>query len=162
MSEAHVLYATANGTGFVKLVGELRYPSAPTLAAFLDRLFRRGGLTQVVVDLTEATSIDSTHLGLVAKVANYALEHLERPAILVTDHEDITEILRSVGFDRVFTLFDQGVPPPGELEEVPQMPSDDRALAATLLDAHRTLIGLNEDNRQRFKDVVELLERKDN
>lgn len=164
MAEGQILHARgADGIHVLRLLGEVRYPLAPALDAYLQRLFRPGGEAPAgfVIDLRETGAIDSTHLGLLARLATRLRKAGAPRPTLVTGRPDITEVLLSMGFDEEFSLVGpDGAPPPGvDGESVGGAGDvDDAALGATVLDAHRALMALNERNRDQFADVVAALE----
>jgi hypothetical protein len=60
-----------------------------------------------VIDLTETRSIDSTTLGLLAKLSILSRQKVGLLPTVVTTHEDITRLLQSMGFDQVFNIVDR-------------------------------------------------------
>ena len=166
MPEGRILHAERDGIHVLRLAGEVRYPLAPALDAWLRRLFEGGAAPRgFVIDLAETEAIDSTHLGLLARVSKRLRQAGAPRAVIVTGRPDITEVLLSMGFDEEFQLVDaQGRPAAaalgGESETVAEGggEADDAMLADTVLDAHRALIELNERNREQFADVVAALE----
>ena len=158
MANGQVLHASLDGVHALQLCGEIRYPLSPSLDRFLQQLFSGPAPKGFVVDLTETTVIDSTNLGLLARIAN-GMERLGGPkAVLVSNRKDINEVLVSMGFDEVFTLVDSLEPLPAPGHVVPLRETDAQALARTILEAHRTLMELNERNRDVFQNVAALLE----
>ena len=80
------------------------------------------------------------------------------PVTLVSDRDDINEILYNMGFDEVFDIVADTAPPSAEARALPIASPDGARLSRTMLEAHRTLMAMNERNRQEFADVVSLLE----
>lgn len=166
MPEGRILHAERDGIHVLRLLGEVRYPLAPALDAWLRRLFEGDAPRGFVIDLAQTQAIDSTHLGLLARVAKRLRQAGAPRAVIVTGRPDITEVLLSMGFDEEFQLVDaQGRPAAaalgGEGETVAEDSGDDAddlAMADTVLDAHRALMELNERNREQFADVVAALE----
>lgn len=158
-----ILHARSGGIHVLRLLGEVRYPLAPALDAWLRKLFeedpRPAGF---VIDLSETEAIDSTHLGLLARLNNRLRQAGAPRATLVTGRPDISEVLMSMGFDEEFNLVGpdgQPVVPEGfTVAEGDADEADDEALASTVLEAHQALMNLNERNREQFKDVVAILE----
>jgi anti-anti-sigma regulatory factor len=153
----------------LKLVGTIRYaslrdtsPSTAGFQAFLKRCFQWRDYDQVLIDLTETDSIDSTNLGLLAQIARFTLAQWQRRPTLLSTREDINAILESVGFDQVFCIIHelprQALP---ELENVPAVPTPEHEDRHTVLEAHRALMAISEKNQAMFKDVVEVLEKQD-
>jgi anti-anti-sigma factor len=160
MATGSLFYARHQRTYVLKLVGELRYTLGEALNAFLDRLFKQEDFDRILIDLTEAVSIDSTILGLLAKVANFMGERFGRKPILVSTNADINQLLDSVGFYEVFIVAEQLDLSNEGLRPLSVPAPSEEAMAATLLEAHTLLSELNEDNRLLFKDVVEALREK--
>lgn len=157
MDTGTVFYAKQDHTYILKLVGEIRYTLGYSLDTFLNRLFERKDFNDILIDLTETTSIDSTSLGLLAKVANFMRDRFSKKTTIISSNEDVNQILDSVGFYEVFTICDDGK---AGLEEGQQLPTADPSqtqMTKTVLDAHNVLSELNQDNRNMFKDVVEAL-----
>lgn len=160
MTEGQVLHGEHEGVHVLRYVGEIRYPLAASLDRFIRDLFEQTPPRGILVDLTEAELIDSTNLGLLARVANQMGQRALPRVTIICDREDINEVLLSMGFDRVFNLL--ACPSPGApdvpCQPVPDARFDDNTINETVLDAHRTLMGMNERNRGMFRDVVSLLE----
>ena len=157
--EGQVLHASYEGVHVLRFVGDIRYPISPALERFIDQLFTTTTPIGMVVDLTQTTHIDSTNLGLLAKLAKLMGARRSEPVTIVCNREDICEVLVSVGFDEVFRLVSESQPNAPAGESVTLTASDPGPLARTVLDAHRLLMGLNERNRALFEDVVAALER---
>jgi len=159
MQEACILHARQGSTCVFAFIGEIRYPLAPAFSEHLDEMFRVADFDDVLIDLSAATSIDSTCLGLLAKVANFMRERFERMPVLISTRADISELLESLGFDQVFSIRHD---PRSPLEGAPAIPSiaslAEHELAWTVLDAHHVLSELNEANRLRFKDVIDSIQ----
>lgn len=158
-----ILHARSGGIHVLRLLGEVRYPLAPALDAWLRKLFEEGPAPAgFVIDLSETEAIDSTHLGLLARLNNRLRQAGAPRATLVTGRPDISEVLLSMGFDEEFRLVEpNGRPIAAEgaiVVEGGADEADDDAMAHTVLEAHRALMALNERNREQFKDVVAILE----
>jgi len=155
---ARILSAREGGTVIIRLLGDVRYTISPTFKDYLETLFHDPQVTNIVLDLSGTSNIDSTNLGLLAKVANHSRQHLHHKSLIVSDNSDVNQVLHSVGFDRVFMLTNHFDMPATDLEELEPEAASREQLAGVLLDAHRTLMGMNETNRVMFADVVKSLE----
>jgi len=154
-----ILHASHAGVEVLRFVGEIRHPLGPLLERFLDQL-AKDGLQGLVIDLGETQIIDSTCLGLLARMALRLRNQGGCKATVVSPRPDITDVLRSMSFDRLMNIV--GEMPIGHLEERLLKATnvcDDDALLVTMLRAHRTLMSLSERNREQFKEVVQVLER---
>ncbi|MBT00417.1 MAG: anti-anti-sigma factor [Oceanospirillaceae bacterium] len=158
MSDGSIFYACRDGHYVLKFVGEVRLTLCSTIDLHLESVLARREISDTLIDLTETTTIDSTSLGLIAKLAIKASElGMPRPTLISTN-PDITRILYSMGFDQVFLLLDS-VPTSGvDLEQVPFVQESEDQVRERIIGAHRVLIDLNEANRAAFKDLVATLE----
>ena len=157
MDRGRYFYAEKDDITYIKMVGNLKYTTSSGFDHFVDGLMERG-FKNVVIDLSEATYIDSTNLGLIAKIAGRARNKSDMHVSIVSPNEDINEILRSVRFDKLFTIVED-MEKVDELEEIPDEQRDKQDDLQMLIKAHKALIDIDEDNRPQFKDVVELLEK---
>lgn len=96
-------YAMRAGVVVVRLRGDIRFGQC----AALDRFLRQSSAQpyQVFIfDLSEASALDSTALGVIAQIAVHSRRH-QRPApIVLCQHPDLLAVLRAVSFDRAFTV----------------------------------------------------------
>jgi anti-anti-sigma factor len=155
--EGSASYARRDGTYVLRLQGEIRYTLGHALDTFLDRIFAQDDFEDIVVDLSEVESIDSTGLGLLAKVANFLRKRDGRKPLLFSPRGDINTLLGSMCLDEVFVVCDS-VPAAAPAAIPPTDPSAAQ-LAQTVLAAHRLLCDMNENNRALFHDVVDALQR---
>lgn len=146
------------GVFVLKLCGDVRLTLCATLDNEAQRLADMPGLKTVIVDLREATNVDSTALGFLAKVAMAVKGRLEHPPTIVADHPDVRRMLDVMGFSRYFTLVRAPLAEPDELAELPQVDADESGMQQRILEAHRILMRMNEHNREQFQPLVELLE----
>lgn len=153
-----ILLAEQDGVTVLKFVGDVRCSLGPTISEFVNRVGQCEGIRSIVIDLTETTGIDSTALGLLAKVSLCSQEVLDVLPTIVSPHEDITRILVSMGFDNVFVIADSCPEDAGPLGELPTKLVSEEALRDQVLEAHRVLMDLNQQNRDAFRDLVEALE----
>lgn len=157
MDRGRYYFAEKRDITYLKMVGNLKYSSSSGFDHFVDGLLDRG-FKNVLIDLSEASYIDSTNLGLIAKIAGCARHRSDMHVTILSPNEDINEILRSVRFDKLFTIVEE-YPETEELKEIPDEERDKREDLQMLVDAHKALIDVHEDNRPQFRDVVELLEK---
>ncbi len=159
MSEsfAHIYYGIEGETTILKISGSLRFNQCGPLEFFLKKYLPKQPMQTLLVDLSETTLLDSTALGLLAQIAlQYKKISHHTPQLYCQDN-DLKQVLLSMGLDQLFE-FTTKAPLPHDLLEliVPTEPQDIQT--ARSLTAHKTLMGLNEENKQEFKTVVELLE----
>jgi anti-anti-sigma factor len=159
MADGRVLHASHDGVHVLSYIGDIRYTLTPSINRFLEAVFAGPRPAGFVIDLTLADSIDSTNLGLLARIAT-RLQALDASRVtLVSNRADINAILTSMALDEVFDIVDDTGMVTGAAQELPQADADKETLARTLIDAHRALMELSEHNREMFRDVVASLEK---
>jgi len=158
MTDGTARYAYEDDTWFIKLAGDIRHPLGPALNALLDRALAEPGDSRFVIDLAEAENIDSTCLGILARIANRTPPaDATRPAI-ITGGGDIAELLLAVCFDRLFDLVDSADGAHGPLQPAPAIAVGRDEMLTLLLDSHRRLCAIDARTHAVFRDVVEALE----
>lgn len=158
MSEARLLQAQVGSTFILKLVGDVRLSLGSTLDSLLQPAFSNPQISNFLLDLTGATNLDSTTLGLLAKIALHTQNRgLEMPHIF-SPNPDITQLLESMGFRQFFRFFNQPLQSAEQLEEIPHLAANEESLKQQVLTAHKTLMLLNDTNKQVFADLIEQLE----
>ena len=137
----------------------MRLTLCSALDATIEKIFAALNFTAIIIDLTEAHSVDSTTLGLMAKLSILSRQKVGLLPTVVTTNPDITRVLQSMGFDQVFNIVDTPVPCPDCLADLPSQDQSEEVVKAKVLEAHRILMGLNDSNREAFHDLVSALER---
>jgi anti-anti-sigma factor len=163
MDDGKILHASHDDIHVLRYIGDIRYTLSPSIDRFLEGIFVGPKPAGFVIDLTQTDSIDSTNLGLLARIA-IRMQRLDAPQVtLLSNRADINSLLTSMALDEVFNIVNESGLVPGAAQEVPQeVPqenTDRETLARTLIDAHRALMELNERNREMFRDVVASLEK---
>ncbi len=157
MESGAAFYVRQGNTYLLKLTGDVRYTMGCALGDFLEGLFNRTDYDNIVVDLTETHSIDSTSLGLLAKIANFNRQHFEHKTTLLSTNEDVNQILDSMGFYEIFNIRDSGEAITTALQQLAiDAPCKDE-LTRIVYEAHQTLSDLNPHNQEMFKSVLDNL-----
>jgi anti-sigma B factor antagonist len=92
------------GDCVVVAIGEVDLHAAPELDRYI-RQCEDGELSQIVVDLTDATLLDSTALGVLVAAHN-RLAKQQVPLKLACTNRLILRVLTTTGLDRVFSVHD--------------------------------------------------------
>ena len=156
--QGRALFGSDGETFYVKWQGQIRYPMAPQLDAFYAAALQSCSFGSMCIDLREATALDSTAMGILARLGKFMLGRVGRRAILVYHPGDVIETLLTVGFDAVFVMVRESPEAEPELVEI-SGDGEARSLGATMLEAHEELMSLNERNEQEFRGVVGMLRR---
>lgn len=153
-----ILVAQHDGVYILKLIGDVRVTLCTAVDEFLERMFDDPEFRSVMVDLTETRGIDSTSLGILAKLSIRADERFHfKPTLISTDSE-INRQLSIMGFDEVYNVIHEPLTHPAQLTELPEVEAPEEEVRFRVLEAHRVLMEMNETNRQAFQDLVSALE----
>ncbi len=159
MAEAgRILYARDDDHWVFRFEGEIRYTMAHALDAFVEQVFARSQPASMTADLRDTDSIDSTGIGLLAKLARVAGELSAPRPTLFCGNREIGEVLDSVCMDRVYTIVDAGGPD-SRFEPLPATTPSESELAGTITHAHQLLSDISERNRAQFEGVLEAFAR---
>ncbi len=163
MTPGTIKIAEHEGVFVIKLEGDVRLTLCLSFDEFIEEMLNRPNYSSVIFDLTKAQAIDSTTLGLMAKVSIKAGHHGHDSPLVVSSSASITRILVSMGFDDIFRLVD------GAEFEIDRENADDVIVIAEkngnetevqkkVLEAHHILMEMNDENHACFKELVETLE----
>lgn len=159
MSEGRIYHGTHNQVEILRYEGEIRHTVCVALDGYLSQLFKQDELLGFVVDLSDVESIDSTNLGILARLAREMQKRKLPKITLISGSEDINELLHAVGFETVFHIVAKNDLESGALQELPSVMGDEHKMQQIFLDSHRELMELNSQNRAVFRDVVTAFER---
>jgi len=159
MINGKVLHASHDGIHVLRFVGDIRYTLSPSIDRFVKQLFSGPPPAGFVIDLTETDSIDSTNLGLLARIANLMKNQNGSRVTILSDRTDINAVLISMAFDEVFDIVAHTSLKTGAEKELARQSTDKETLSRTVLETHRALMELSERNEEMFRDVVTALEK---
>jgi len=126
---------------------------------YFQHMFEDPEFVSVWVDLCEVEGVDSTTLGLLAKLAlKVKAKFGFAPAIYSRD-PGITRLLKSMAFHRLFELHEESCSNPEDIAEIPSVKGSEESVKQQVIEAHRILMGISDENRDRFKDLLTALER---
>jgi len=154
------LQAAVDGeTVFVRVTGRGSFKVSSTLKQFINEMISRQPVTTVALDLKACIGMDSTFMGVLAGLSG-RLKKSGQTLELINLSEKNIRLLSTLGVDQVIDHYshshghDIPVQKTAPLSTASATKID---LARTALQAHETLVELNEENRPRFKRVIEYL-----
>jgi len=159
MREGKILAASHNGAYVIRLEGDVRLTLCTTIDDYFQRMYEDPEFASVWVDLCSAEGLDSTTLGLLAKLAITVKNRFGfQPAIYSCD-PGINRLIKSMGFQRLFDLREELCGAPEEAVAIPVVDGSEQVVKDKVIEAHRILMELSPANRARFKDLLSALER---
>ena len=152
-------YANVGNNYFIKLSGELKYTECTSFSSFINKLEKNSDYNDILVDLSESIYLDSTNLGLLAKISQLVLDKYNHRLTVISTNPDVTELLRNIGFEDICLLIEESPISDAAYNKIMGMNEAEESMAKMMLEAHRQLMNMNEKNREEFNNVVELMER---
>jgi anti-anti-sigma regulatory factor len=162
MKPGQILVADYNGVYVIKMVGDVRLTFCVSFDHFIEVMYGRADFISVLFDLSEAEAIDSTTLGLMAKISILGQEiHHSMPVILASN-QSIKRILQTMGFGDIFLIVDKLEAPLLAAQPLQCIncnePQVESQVKGKVLEAHKILMGLNASNADTFRNLVQMLE----
>ena len=87
-----------DGVYVLRFEGDVRVTLSGSFDHYMERMLDDGQLEMVLVDLTDAIAIDSTSLGVLAKLSIQIQKKRNRLPTLVCHAPDILRVLHNMGF----------------------------------------------------------------
>ena len=153
-----IFTARCRGAYMLKLVGDVRVNLCAAIDDYLRGMFDDPEFDNVVIDVCDAEGIDSTTLGQLAKLSLQLKRRCGFYPVVYSSNPGISRLLRSMAFDRIFDIRDESCADPEAVRELPGLAADPAAAREKVIEAHRTLMNLSEENREKFQDLVSVLE----
>lgn len=157
MKPGQILVASLNGVYVIKMVGDVRLTLCMSFDRYIEGMLADPLFSSVVFDLSGAESIDSTTLGLMAKISLLEEQKHKVSPVIFAANQDIQRVLESMGFDDIFTIVDSLTIPALEGKPLIGNTCDEEAIKRKIIEAHSVLIELDPKNKDKFRDLLELL-----
>tara|TARA_B110000858_G_scaffold81503_1_gene94518 strand:+ start:13612 stop:14103 length:492 start_codon:yes stop_codon:yes gene_type:complete len=160
LNSGKILVSDQLGNHLLKFTGDVRVTLCGTLNRYIESIFGSKNVKRVVVDMLDAEGLDSTTLGLLAKLGLHCRQQYGLNIEVFCQNSSILRTLESMSFDEIFDIFDQlpDLDASADLYEIgtQNLPLDE--IREQVLEAHKILVRLSEDNQQEFQDLIKALE----
>ena len=156
--ETHYQVHDSPKAAVVQVLQKASYTNCEPVRNFFDTKFN-AGQRSFIVDFANCTSVDSTFLGILVRLAlNLRNSENSGKLALVNLNGRNLETVRNLGIHRIAEISSHAVESLKDLESLSENGQDDIACSETIYEAHKTLMNLNEKNLRMFCDVVSFLE----
>ena len=154
-----ILVGDHDGVYVIRFEGDVRVTLCGSFDHYLEVMLKDPKFVSVLVDLSDAIAIDSTSLGVLARLSIGVQQSNQRLPTLVCTAPDILRILINMGFEDVFAIVDEKFHTEQNLAELP-LASDiaEDEMRERVIAAHRILMSMNARNENTFRDLVRALE----
>jgi anti-anti-sigma regulatory factor len=134
----------------------VRLVMCTALEEYFERVFNDQEFLSVWVDVTGATGLDSTTLGMLAKLAIKTHEKFGFRPTIFSANPGIDRLLQTMGFAQLFDVRNEACE--GYTHDIPAHPSTESEIKERVIEAHKTLMAMSEANHDAFQDLVRTLE----
>lgn len=144
---------------FIRLIGRLEFRASAAFDTVIGWVKSDKSIKRVVVDLSLATSIDSTNLGLLAELGLYSNQkHGSVPILGAGDTPKVKQTLSKLQLSKLYRWKgDQEVFGINDAEFIGVLgpvKESEATICERAIAAHRALISLSESNRAEFISVI--------
>jgi anti-anti-sigma factor len=158
VKENKYLIGEYNNEVFIKFIGNATMKNSKTLEEAFNNIFA-GEKKDIILDFEECNYMDSTMLGLIAKTAIRLKKEWNQFLYEINSSNMVKTSLKSTGVYNLMKHLDD-LKQEVELKELENKDFDDKTEKAKhILEAHKTLMDLSDENKKIFKNVVEMLEK---
>lgn len=156
--ETHYQVHDSPKAAVLQVLQKASYTNCEPVRNFFDKKFN-AGQRSFIVDFANCTSVDSTFLGILVRLAlNLRNSENSGKLALVNLNGRNLETVKNLGIHRIAEISSHSVESVKDLESLSENGQDDIACSETIYEAHKTLMNLNEKNLRMFCDVVSFLE----
>lgn len=159
MNSGKIFAAELNDVPVLKFVGDVRVLMSSALENYFSSLYQHPSLDAMLIDLTDTRGIDSTTLGLLAKMAIKLKKLYDVRPTIVSTNANITRILNSMNFGAVTLIVNEPLQHSAQFGELQRIDEPEARIRQRVIEAHQTLMELSEENRLQFQELVNALKK---
>jgi anti-anti-sigma factor len=156
MNNADIFVAQHLGTFKVKVTGRATFAVAPTMRELVQAVENASDKRGVTIDLTQCTGMDSTFMGILTMLALKVRK--ENITVKLVNAGDNKKLLDGLGLKKLFNYVDEEVSS-DDWQKTAINHTTIKENAKTVLDAHKILMKADENNIDKFKNVVKMVEK---
>ena len=164
LQPSNLSVAVISSVAFVKVAGRANFTISVNFKTLLHELEHQG-FHRFVLDLTDCPIMDSTFLGVLARISmdleGQRAGLVGQPITLLNPNAKVADLLDNLGVFSLFGVRNTGVQPPADYQAAAALvgpaPTKEQ-ISRNCLDAHLALMAANPENIPKFKDVAKFLE----
>ena len=149
-----ILVANDNGVYVIRLLGDVRMVLCLSFDKYIQTMFASPVFKSVVFDLTEAQAVDSTTLGLMAKIALQCQRRGCAKPVLLVDAAGMIRLLETMGFDDIFVISGCCASATEKAQRLDCEEGSEEEFKTQVIEAHKVLMSMNDNNRRAFRELV--------
>ena len=158
MSTGKILVSDKDGNYLIKFSGDVRVNLCGSLNHHMAAIFGSTDVQHVVIDMLEAECVDSTTLGLIAKLALHCRKEYNINMQLFCQNPSILRTLDCMSFDEIIDICQEVPDIDADLHAIETVNSDIDEVRRQVLEAHKLLTQLSPDSSKEFTNLIRALE----
>jgi anti-anti-sigma regulatory factor len=152
---------------YIQCLGVLRYHDSVGLDQYIEQLFDVSNkdntfkhIKMIVINLECAEMLDSTMLGILAKIAIGFKKKTQKEPFIFIGEGELNELLKRICFDRIFFIIShtQWIKRPEkevlDLKAIKNVSVSEETLFQLVLDAHHHLSKISPNNAYYYNDLL--------
>ncbi len=163
--KGRILTARLDDVEYINFIGVVRYSDCSGLEAYIDQLFQSPAhVTEIAINLENAEMLDSTALGLLAKISIEFKKATERQPVIFVKKGELAHILRRVCFDQVFHIMTNQhnkteLTTDHDLNfvELATVDVGEKEVLDSVIMAHKSLAEISVNNEHYYTDISKVL-----
>jgi len=150
--------ARVDGVEYIRFNGVIRYSQCAGLESHIEKLFQQPNFSEIAIDLEHAEMLDSTALGLLARIAIEFKKLSDNRPVIFLRRGELAHILKRVCFDQVFNIVTQ-VKSSDDMDfvEIASVANSEENILKCVLEAHKNLAEISNKNSHYFTDITQAL-----
>ena len=156
--EGSIMSARVDGVEYIRFMGVIRYSQCAGLESHIEKLFVEPRFSEIAIDLEKTGMLDSTALGLLARIAIEFKKMSDNRPVIFLRHGELAHILKRVCFDQVFNIVTQ--PKSNDdmnFVEISSVSNNEENILKCVIEAHKSLAEISEENNHYFTDITQAL-----
>lgn len=156
--EGAIYTARIDAIEYIKFKGTIRYSHCSGLEAHIENLFNKKDFEDIAIDMVEARVLDSTALGLLARISIEQNKQTKRKPVILIAEGELLNILNRVCFDQVFNIvLSDSLSTGHNFEQLSNDEDDENKTLQRVVKAHQDLARLADENASLYKDITNAL-----
>ncbi|MDA3873722.1 MAG: STAS domain-containing protein [Kiritimatiellae bacterium] len=140
-----------------RVLGRGSYKVSGSMKRFAASIMDQGK-SLLLIDLEQCVGMDSTFMGMLAGVSQRLQKEGGRKVVLTGVSKKLNHLMTTLGINRLVDIKDDiPVMSSSDMVDLDQPAESLLDSANTMLEAHETLVEIDDDNRLRFQDVLDYL-----
>jgi len=158
MTKAEIFVSKNNDTYLVKVSGRATFAVGPTLRNLVQRIESDNEVKGVSIDLSGCTGMDSTFMGILAMLA-LKIRNNKHSVQIANADEANKKLLDGLGLNKIFDYVENSKEEKQNWKKEKEKDVSFKENAETVLQAHKSLVKTDIENVEKFKNVIEQVEK---